>query len=105
MDLDRRADELRFQLRDRDTKFTAAFDTVFAAAGLDVIRTPPQAPRANAYAERWVGTARRECTDRIIITGERHLVAVLDEYTARLQHTPAAQIAAAATTQPATGHR
>ena len=64
------------------TKFTTAFDTVFTAAGIDVIRTPPQAPRANANAERWVGTVRRECTDRILIAGERHLASVLDEYTA-----------------------
>jgi len=82
MSLDQRADGFRFLLRDRDTKFTAAFDTVLTAAGIDVLRTPPQAPRANAYAERWVGTARRECTDRILIAGERHLRSVLTEYTA-----------------------
>jgi putative transposase len=81
MSLDQRADNLRFLLRDRDTKFTTAFDTVFTAAGIDVLRTPPQAPRANAYAERWVGTVRRECTDRILIAGERHLTSVLTEYT------------------------
>jgi transposase InsO family protein len=80
LDLDRRVDPLRFLLRDRDCKFTAAFDAVFTAAGIEVIRTPPQAPRANAIAERWVGTARRECTDRMLITGERHLRVVLDEY-------------------------
>jgi hypothetical protein len=61
MHLDQHTDMLRFLLRDRDTKFTAAFDTVLTAAGIDVLRTPPQAPRANAYAERWVGTVRREC--------------------------------------------
>jgi transposase InsO family protein len=69
-------------LRDRDAKFTAAFDTVFSAAGIEIIKSPPQAPRANAHAERWVGTIRRECLDRILITGERHLAAVLDQYAA-----------------------
>jgi putative transposase len=82
MDLDERADSLRFLLRDRDSKFTAAFDSVFTAAGIQIIKTPPQAPRANAFAERWVGTVRRECTDRMLVAGERHLEMVLASYTA-----------------------
>lgn len=80
MEMGEQADQLRFLVRDRDARFTAVFDRVFTSAGLRVITTPPRAPRANAIAERWVGTARRECTDRMLICGERHLRVVLDEY-------------------------
>jgi hypothetical protein len=70
----------RFLVRDRDTKFTAAFDAVFAAEGIEVLRIPVRAPQANAYAERWVGTVRRELLDRMLILGCRQLRAVLAEY-------------------------
>jgi putative transposase len=80
IDLDEAGRSFRFLIRDRDTKFTSAFDAVLADAGIQIVKTPAQAPRANAFAERWVGTARRECTDRLLITGCRHLSAVLDAY-------------------------
>ena len=69
-----------FVIRDRDTKFVAGFDAVFAAEGIGVLRTPVRASRANAYAERWVGTVRREVLDRMLVFGRRHLVSVLAEY-------------------------
>ena len=81
MNLDDQAEGLKFLIRDRDTKFTAAFDAVFTAVGVRIIRTPVRAPRANAIAERWISSARRECLDRMLITGERHLRLVLSEYT------------------------
>jgi putative transposase len=80
MELADRVGRFRFLVRDRDTKFTAAFDAVFAAEGIEVPRTPVRAPRANAYAERWVGTIRREVLDRMLILGCRQLRAVLAEY-------------------------
>jgi len=80
MTLGEQADSFKFVIRDRDTKFTAAFDGVFTAIGARIIRTPVRAPRANAIAERWIASARRECLDRILFTGERHLRLVLSEY-------------------------
>ena len=80
MDLGERTDGLKFLIRDRDAKYTGAFDAVFTAAGMRIITTPVRAPRANAICERWIASARRECTDRILITGRRHLHHVLSEY-------------------------
>jgi putative transposase len=81
MNLGNHADGLKFLIRDRDAKFTTAFDAVLAAAGMRIIKAPVRAPRANAIAERWIASARRECLDRMLITGERHLRLVLGEYT------------------------
>ena len=80
MDLCEQAGRFRFLIRDRDSKFTAAFDGAFSGNGTRVIRTPVRSPRANSYAERFVGTLRRECLDHVLILGERHLRAVLAEY-------------------------
>lgn len=79
-DLGTRVEDLRFLIRDRDTTFTAAFDAVFAAEGVRVILSPPQAPRANAICERLVGTLRREVFDRLLVLNQTHLANVLDEY-------------------------
>jgi anti-anti-sigma factor len=80
MSLEDQADGLKFLIRDRDAKFTAAFDVVFSAAGVRIIKSPVQAPRANAIAERWIASARRECLDRMLTTGGPHLHLVLNEY-------------------------
>jgi putative transposase len=80
MDLGERAHRFRYLIRDRDTKFSAAFDAAFGAVGVDVVKIPPRAPRANAYAERWVRTVQSECLDWTLIWNQRQLHRVLTEY-------------------------
>ena len=82
MDLGDRAAGFRFLVRDRAGQFTASFDTALATAGIEAVKIPPRSPRANAYAERFVLTARTEVTDRMLIFGERHLRLVLANYEA-----------------------
>lgn len=89
MDLGERVTQFRFLVRDRAGQFTEAFGAVLAGEGIEVVKIPPRSPRANAYAERWGRTVRAECTDRMLIAGQRYLRAVLDEYVARYnQHRP-----------------
>jgi putative transposase len=79
----------RFLVRDRDGKFTRDFDEVFRSGGIRVIRAPVRAPKARAHAERWVGSVRRECLDRLLIVGRRHLHHVLATYTSHYnEHRP-----------------
>ncbi len=80
MDLDYHAANFRFLVRDRAGQFTESFDAVLASAGIAAVKIPPRSPRANAYAERFVLTARTEVTDRMLIFGRRHLRLVLTEY-------------------------
>ena len=89
MDLGDRAAQFRFFIRDRDSKLTDVFDAVCASQAIRILRTPVRAPRANAIAERWIGTLRRELLDRILILNRRHLEHVLAEYTTHFnQHRP-----------------
>ncbi len=80
MTLDDRQQPLRLLIHDRDAKFGGGFDHVFQSEGIAVIRTPVQAPNANAHAERWVGSVRRECLDRLLIFSRRQLEHVLRVY-------------------------
>jgi putative transposase len=80
MDLGERLDTLKFLLRDRDSRFTRAFDAVFAAEGIRILTSPPQAPRANAICERMIGSLRRELLDRMLTVNERHLRCALATY-------------------------
>ena len=103
MDLDDAGRRFRFLIRDRDAKFTAAFDAVFTAMDIRIIRTPVQAPRANAIAERFVGTVRRELLDRLLIINQRHAAVVLEQYADHYNsHRPHRTLGQAAPLRPLT---
>ena len=75
-----RAEPVRFLIRDRDQKFTSAFDDVFRSEGIEILRTPFRAPQANGVAERFVRTVRSECLDWMLILNQQHLQSVLDVF-------------------------
>jgi putative transposase len=101
MDLDEHAASIKFLLRDRDAKFTTAFDTVFNDAGIRILRSPIQAPRANAIMERWIGGCRRELCDQTLIWNQRHLLRVLRDYeTHHNSHRPHRSLGQAAPLKP-----
>jgi transposase InsO family protein len=89
MDLADRVGQFRFLIHDRDTKLTHSLDVVFGSEGIRILRTPVLAPRANAFAERWVGTVRRELLDRLLILGRWQLETALAAYVAHYnEHRP-----------------
>ncbi|MCX5440932.1 integrase core domain-containing protein [Streptomyces sp. NBC_00063] len=80
VELDTRMEKLRFLIRDRDAKFTTSFDAIFAAEDVEILKSPPRAPRPNAVCERLVGTLRRELFDHVLVYNEAHALALLREY-------------------------
>ena len=101
MDLDEQATSIKFLLRDRDATFTTAFDTVFNDAGIRILRSPIQAPRADAIMERWIGGCRRELCDQTLIWNQRHLSRVLRDYeTHHNSHRPHRSLGQAAPLKP-----
>jgi transposase InsO family protein len=109
MDLVDRLSTVKFLLRDRDATFTRAFDAVFASEGIRILLIPPQAPQANAIAERWVGSLRRELLDRMLIINQRQLYCAITEYVDHFnRHRPHRSLRQAAPLRPlpdpVTGH-
>jgi putative transposase len=101
MDLDDAGQRFRFLIRDRDAKFTGAFDAVFTANNLQIIKSPVRVPRANAIAERFVGTIRRELLDHILIINQQHAAAVLRTFEQRYNdHRPHRALGQAAPLRP-----
>jgi putative transposase len=101
MDLGDRMASFKFLIRDRDSKFTDAFDAVFACGELRIMRTPVRRSQANMIAERWIGTVRRELLDRILIVNRHHLEHVLTEYVAHFTpHRPHRALHQAAPLRP-----
>jgi hypothetical protein len=98
------AQQFRFLIHDRDTKFTDPFDVVFAAASIRVLRTtPPQTPKANAFADQWILSVRRECTDQLLIFSQHHLQTVMKIYTGHFNdHRPHRSLAQPPTPPPET---
>ena len=101
MDLEDAGRRVHFLIRDRDTKFTRVFDAVFTDSGVEVIKTPVRAPRANAIAERFVGSIRRELLDRILILNTAHAAVVLTQYEQHVNtHRPHRALGQAAPLRP-----